>query len=208
MATVNNLCNQCIVLHAGRLCFHGGTEEGIHSYLASHSATSDRSKAPGDYRPHWAAPWITNARLRNADGVEQSSFALGGSLIFEIDFQSPGSETLRSPVMGLVIHHLTFGTVGAVNTRMTGFAPIEGQYRSGTLTCRIDNFPFLQGQYTADLWLGDGPANLDVLNGFIEFHIEDGDVYGTGKVPFAHLGVGILYANWEFEPETSAITAS
>ncbi len=55
----------------------------------------------------------------------------------------------------------------------------------------------MQGEYTADLWLGDGSVNLDTLTGYISFSIEDTDIYGTGRTPFAQMGVIYFKPTWQ-----------
>ena len=37
--------------------------------------------------------------------------------------------------------------------------------------------------------------------GYLEFEIEDFDIYGTGKVPFSNMGVAFMQATWQFMPD-------
>ena len=98
--------------------------------------------------------------------------------------------------MGLVFHHATKGTVAALNTRMTGFSVQSGTYYQGTIACEIPKIPFLQGRYFVDIWLGDGPINLDVLKQYLVLEVLDSDYYGTGHAPFAHMGTVFLDGKW------------
>jgi len=45
------------------------------------------------------------------------------------------------------------------------------------------------------MWLGDGPTNLETLGSAYHFDIEEGDVYRTGKIPFADLRVTYFHPN-------------
>jgi hypothetical protein len=99
--------------------------------------------------------------------------------------------------MGVVINHLIFGTVGGVNTRMTGFCSNSKPYASATMRCTLKRTPFLQGEYTVDVWLGDGSVDVDTVTGYLSFLIEDTDVYKTGRTPFAHMGVVFLEPTWQ-----------
>lgn len=58
---------------------------------------------------------------------------------------------------------------------------------------------FLQGRYTADIWIGDGSAEVDALMGYLNFEIEEADVYGSGRLPFHYMGVVFLEPDWEFK---------
>jgi len=133
----------------------------------------------------------------DSNDQEQASFPLGSDITFEMTFATQDATRLKAPVMGVVINHITFGTVGGVNTRMTGFCPDSGSYASATMRCTLKRVPFLQGEYTADIWLGDGSVDVDTLTGYLSFHIEETDIYKTGRTPFAHMGVVFLEPAWQ-----------
>ena len=80
---------------------------------------------------------------------------------------------------------------------MTGFNRTEGPYKSGSIRCSLRKLPFLQGNYTVDVWLGDGAKDLDCLEGYLRFTIEESDIYGTGNPPFRKMGVAFLNPEWE-----------
>jgi hypothetical protein len=82
--------------------------------------------------------------------------------------------------------------------RMTG-SHVESRNGSGRIRCELPRLPLLQGAYAIDLWLGDGPADVDMLSEYLRFTIDDADVYGSGQVPFANLGVMYLEPRWTFD---------
>ena len=201
MAAVSNLCSSCIMLQKGELSFYGRTESAIKHYLAS--STEGKPETKGNlqaFRPSWARSLIISVRILGSNGQEQTSFPLGSDITFEMTFATEDATRLKAPVMGVVINHATFGTVGGVNTRMTGFWPDSGPYASATMRCTLKQAPFLQGEYTADVWLGDGSVDIDTLSGYLSFHIEDTDVYETGLTPFANMGVVFLKPTWLIMP--------
>ncbi|MGH7999857.1 MAG: ABC transporter ATP-binding protein, partial [Brasilonema sp.] len=200
MAAISNLCSSCVMLQKGELIFSGKTEYAIQKYLESGLENQDKNKGNLQaFRPSWAKPWITSARVLDLKGQEQNSFPLGSDITFEMSFDTQGSSKLKDPVMGIVINHGTFGAIGGVNTRMTGFEADSDSYASATIRCTLKQTPLLQGNYTVDIWLGDGPTDVDTLTGFINFQIEDTDVYGTGRIPFAHMGIIFLEPIWQIE---------
>jgi len=205
MATINNLCRSCIVLKGGQVSFLGDTKAAVSKYISSSRLNSfGNDRELNTFRPSWAQNWIASAKTRDAEGTQQSCFPLGGDITFDVTFANPELR-LRSPVLGVVINHSTYGTAGAVNTRMTGFEVEAGSYKEGTLRCRIKQFPFLQGHYTADLWLGDGPTDVDALLGYLEFEVEEADIYGTGKIPFDTMGVAIIQPTWKFSDSATLV---
>lgn len=207
MAAVTNLCSTCIVLKTGAVSFIGDKHTAISSYQTQSYSLHSTKNAIDSCRPSWAKPILTAARTLDEDGKEQSSFPLGGSVTIEVSFDTGNLPPLRNPVLGVVINHQTFGTVGAVNTRQTGFEVREGRYRTGKLTCTLERFPFLQGRYSVDLWLGDGLTDVDGAMGYLEFDIEETDVYGSGKVPFATIGVALMNPAWQFASNDQPVVA-
>jgi hypothetical protein len=125
---------------------------------------------------------------------------MGSEVTLEMTFRAPPGRVLRRPVMGIVINHATLGTVGGVNTRMTGFESDE-PCAAGVMSCTLKRMPLLQGSYSVELWLGDGHEDLDCLMGYLSFQIEPTDIYGSGQTPFARLGAIYLEPKWELAPD-------
>ncbi len=196
MAAVSNLCTSCIVMDAGKLSFQGPTDQGIDRYLSLNAPDKDQQRDMARFRPSWAKEFIIDARMLGPGGREQYNFPMGSDLTIEMSFRCPDNRQLRRPVMGVVINHTTLGVVGGVNMRMTGFELNDGPYASATLSCTLSHLPLLQGRYTVELWLGDGPEDVDCLINFLAFHIEPADVYGSGQTPFGHLGAIYLDPQW------------
>jgi lipopolysaccharide transport system ATP-binding protein len=202
IAAVSNLCSSAIVMDGGRMVFQGPTQEGIERYLNLNLTASDTERDVKDFRPAWGKPYITGGRVLGPGKREQSTLPMGSEITLEMTFRAPPGKTLRRPVMGVVINHATLGTVGGVNTRMTGFDP-EEPCASGVLSCTLKRMPLLQGSYSVELWLGDGHEDLDCLMGYLSFQVEPTDVYGSGQTPFARLGAIYLEPKWHLaaDPE-------
>jgi lipopolysaccharide transport system ATP-binding protein len=204
MAAVQNLCSHGLVLTAGGLDFHGPVSEAIDCYLAPSSKTSSRAgtESVQGRRPAWAKPYIVGARLLDGSGNERRAFNLGSGVVVEMSVKCPPGTILRRPVMGLVVNHSRFGAVGGINMRMTGHDDYRNSHEKLRLRCQLEDLPFLQGDYSLDLWLGDGKVDVDSLEGALRFQLRPTDVYGSGKLPFEHLGVAFLKAQWGMEPES------
>lgn len=199
MAAVQNLCKSVIVLGSGETRFIGNTQSGIEYYLTQSEASAS-TLGQGNLcgtRPSWAVAYITSARATNSDGADQHAIPLGGDTVIEMQVTCPSGVTINDPVMGVVLNHPLFGAVGGINMRMTGHGNRASASGNFVMRCRLRDLPFLQGRYSIDLWLGDGSRDIDAVMGCLALHIEGTDVYGTGKLPFANLGVAFLKAEWE-----------
>jgi hypothetical protein len=133
---------------------------------------------------------------------------MGGDVTMELTFTPhAGGRRIIRPVMGVVVNHITQGAVGGVNMRMTGFeARLDHDEREPvTLRCTLQRPPLLQGRYTLDLWLGDGSEDVDSVAGYLQFDVEAADIYGSGRMPFTHMGSIYLQPQWEALSSASAV---
>src|SRR4028119_1244319 len=167
MAAINNLCSSCIVLKSGELEFYGNTEQGIRHYLEPCVQSDKKVTDLQTFRPSWAKSLIKSAKILDSKGQEQTNFPLGTDIMIEMTFDTEKDTSLKSPAMGVVINHATFGTVGGVNTRMTGFETNGREFSTALMRCSLEHLPLLQGDYTVDLWLGDGLIDVDTLTGYL-----------------------------------------
>jgi lipopolysaccharide transport system ATP-binding protein len=202
MSAVNHLCSSGLVLNKGQVAFFGKTESAIKHYLdLSVQTQQNESDNLQSFRPTWANALITSIRILDASDREQNSFPLGADITFEMTFTASEENRLKSPVMGVVINHAILGTICGVNTRMTGFYLNRGAYASATLRCTLKNTPFLQGNYTVDIWLGDGSIDIDMLERCLNFQVQEVDIYQTGYPPFANMGAIFLKPEWQVVSE-------
>ena len=196
MAAIENLCDKAMLINRGSISHFGETNAAVAGYLKlpTFSATSTAAR-----RPDWAQPWIQEAWTVDAQRERRANFSLGEAITVEMAVRQPGAIPMRKPVMGVVINHLTRGTIAGINTRMTGFEAPKGLYREGLYRCMLEPLPLLQGEYSLDVWLGDGSSDIDTVSHAATFTINDADIYGSGGRPFSHMGVVFLKARWAFE---------
>jgi lipopolysaccharide transport system ATP-binding protein len=202
MAAVSNLCGSALLMKAGGLKLSGPCQQVIEHYIAGEDIRSERTDLNA-FRPFNAKPVITQAAIINERGQAINILPLGSNIKIEMSFDAGRTERLRHPVMGVVLNHATLGTVGGVNMLMTDSRMQGGPHGHGTIACTLVSPPLIQGNYTVDLWLSDGAAFVDRLDGFLRLTIEDADVYGTGRVPYNHLGVMYFIPSWQFSDGSS-----
>lgn len=204
MAAVSNLCSRLLWLNNGDLQFSGAVEDGLRGYLDDLGDDSQETRKPlSNFRSSWATPWIKSVKIRDSRGNETSVFEMGSDIIIEVTFESPNGTTVVSPCMGVVIHHTLGGTLGAVNSRMTGFLAPQGNYGVGKLCCSLRGVPLLPGNYMLDIWYGDTTEDLDLLKGCTTLQIVGADVYRSGRLPMSHMGFIYLRADWELQSKAA-----
>jgi lipopolysaccharide transport system ATP-binding protein len=200
MASISNLCNCAVLLKGGRAIRSGKTNEVVSAYFQDTRAlATSRVELARQTRAGWAKPLIQWVELMS-NGSPTSHLPLGQALEVRVGYDTGGTESLRSPVLGVIIHHAIRGVVGGVNTRMTGYVAPPGEYQSGVLSCYLPELNLLQGEYNLELWLGDGSKDLDQVESAATFVIEPADIYGTGVTPISQLGVVFLRATWGHAP--------
>lgn len=200
MAAISNLCSSCLLVNDGALEYAGPTEEALALYMRYAQPSGERNYDLGTYRPSWARPLISSARILGVGGQPEARFPLGGDVRIEMSFAVADGTLLREPAMGVVIHHDTLGPVAAVDSRMTGFETrAGGPYSSGSFTCRLQHLSLLPGRYTVELTLADGVEDLDTLDRYLAFEIEETDLYGTGRPPARNTGVIFLTPSWRID---------
>jgi hypothetical protein len=195
-----------LYLRRGQVAFDGAAAEAVSTYLLSQ--TSDSHEGERDlqaFRAVGAKPAIASARILDGEGNATNNFPLGSDIVFELTFKSVDGRRIHWPVMGLVVNHTTAGVVGGVNMHMTGTQWADGARESGTVRCRLKSAPFLQGTYSVDLWLTDGLAPIDNVNGYLQFTVEATDIYNSGNPPYARLGTIYLNPEWELSGAEGAV---
>jgi lipopolysaccharide transport system ATP-binding protein len=198
MAAIANLCTACLVLTKGTVDFYGSTEVAMRRYLETRPPSGGPGSNFAANRASWGKPYITSARVLNSEGGEQDVFGLGSGMIVELSYTSTGGlPILNRPVMGMVIKHSVLGMAANVNMRMTGSVE-KRQKESGVIRCKLESTVFLQGNYSIDLWLGEGLDDVDMLADALTFTIEDADIYGSGQTPVPSMGLIYLQPTWDF----------
>jgi lipopolysaccharide transport system ATP-binding protein len=202
MSIISKLCPSTILLKTGRIVGNGSTDLIVPKYfdlITNEDVYGSQEKKMDMCRPDWAMPLINKARVLDKNDRECSHFPLGSELTIEMCFDTKEFSPVSNPVMGIVVNKIGHGPVGGVNTRMTGLPIESGEYSNGVIKCKLKNVSLLQGQYTIDLWLGDGQIDLDVINEYLTFKIEESNIYGTGHPPFGNLGIIYFNPTWQLQ---------
>jgi len=199
IAAIRALTKRCILLNSGLVAFDGGTADALDAYL-----TTPPLRRPDEAsfaRPQWAIPLIKKVVLRDRGGLETNQIRLGDGCRVEVTIDS-SLKPLRQPVLGVVVNSITHGPVAGINTRMKQPDNGWGRITLGVLSACFDALPLTQGRYSIDIWIGDGPSDLDTVPSAAILDIIADDVYGSGVIPFASHGPLLLNPRWGIEVDS------
>jgi hypothetical protein len=123
---------------------------------------------------------MTSVTLCSENGQPASAVRMGGRLSVNVAFKSAES---ISPVLGVVIKNSHGIAIFGVNNKFIGGYRFEKRVVSGLISCTLNDLPLMPGRYSLDLYLGDGPQDIDVVYDSISMEILPADVFGTGQLP-------------------------
>ena len=67
---------------------------------------------------------------------------------------------------------------------------------TGSLTCKFDRFPLLPGSYSVNLYCTVNGVLADWVKDAARVNVEDGDFYGSGKLPPKGYGAVVVPHDW------------
>jgi lipopolysaccharide transport system ATP-binding protein len=198
ITAVEALCNRCLLLRGGTIVASGATSEVITGYMASlirkGSGTVSLADHPG--RTGGSDSSMISVTLA-ADGAEPASaIRMGGTLGVKVAFKSARPV---SPVIGIVIKNSHGVSILGPNNKFIGGYHFE-RTASGTISCIVSDLPLVAGNYSIDLYFGDGPHHdVDIVCDAISVEVLPADVFGTGQLPSAAAGVVYWPASFELD---------
>jgi lipopolysaccharide transport system ATP-binding protein len=204
MASIEALCGTCLFMSNGRLIAKGATNQIISHYMTAElrpeSAFSSLTGHPGRRRD--SIQMMTSVTLRDGDGTPAAAIRMGSSLSVSVSFTCDSNPI--TPVIGLVVKNAHGLAIFCANNKFIGGYRFEERVRLGTISCTIDGLPLLPGKHSLDLYLGDGPHDVDVVYDAISFEVQPADVFGTGHLPPP--GYGLIYWPARFALANSSST--
>ena len=192
MAAVQNLCTSAYLLTDGRVSASGPVGEVIARYLkdvssAEYKPLSERTDRQGNGSLGFEDFLVTS-------GGQQQSAVCGSDTSFGIPYA--GTAPLRNVHISMGFY-TPFGQ-GAlyVSNELTGkfFDEIPAR---GVFQCRFEKLPLLPGTYSVNLFCTVNGIIADWLQDAVRLTVEDGDFYGTGKLPPQGYGSVAASHDWE-----------
>lgn len=193
LPTILALTSRSVLLESGALALDGSSSEVVDEYLRR---SGEASAVPLSVR---------------SDRVGTGAFRFE-KLEFLDEFGNPVAAAMSGRPLSIVLTitgegvkrpaQFSIGFRGSGDQRLfnvsTAFGPTESRGAStGTVTCEIPRLPLRAGQYTLNLH-SEAPDHtiIDWVQNAAELRVEDGDFFGTGKLPPPGQGPLLVEHQW------------
>ena len=191
MAAVQNLCTYAYLLNNGQVAASGPVDEVITSYLkevnsVQYKPLSERTERQGDGKLRFENVGVTCESQQNA--------ICGSEACFSIPYT--GIAPLRNVHVSIGFYTpLGQGALYVSNELVGKF--FEEVPANGVFQCRFDKLSLLPGTYSINLYCTVNGIIADWITDAARISVEDGDFYGTGKLPPPGYGSVAVPHDWE-----------
>jgi lipopolysaccharide transport system ATP-binding protein len=191
MAAIQNLCTTAHLLSRGRVVSSGKVGDVIEKYL--HDVTESERQSLSERQDREG-----NGKLRMIEFAATGSGAsptvmCGAEAQFEIRY------TAANPIRNVHISIGFYNPYGEgalyVSNDLVG-ARFDDAPANGVMTCRFARMPLLPGTYTLNLYCTVNGILADWVKDAAQVTVEEGDFYGTGKLPPKGYGSVVAQHEW------------
>ncbi len=184
MASIKALCKKVIVLKNGSVYYEGSTEEGIRVYLESSKNNLIEQLMLRKDRIGNGKMKFTNINVATFD---KGAIQTGLDIVFTIGFD------LKANATNMWFRLIVIGDDEVVRFICNNYhstAPFRKVNKdSNIVSLTIPKLPLLQGKYYCHLQAVVDNEIADEIEYAGEFDVNEGDFYGSGKVPTIRKGV-------------------
>jgi len=196
LAALKALCSRAVWLDAGRVAADGPAASVVDTYL---DAGRQRAEVPLARRLDRAGSGelrFTRIEVRAGSPARRGvAAATGMPLSISLDYAAAGDAPLKNVRIALLVLDTLGNRVFATDTRLVNadFAELPPE---GSLVCEIPDLPLTSGSYPLGLWATVSDAVADHVEDALLLHVQDGDVFGTGRTTIAekHGPVAVRHA--------------
>ncbi len=201
MATIERLCDRCLLLSEGRLSADGEPADVVaryHRAAITHTPRRPLTSHPG--RTKASRPIMTDVALADGSGELVACIPTQGALSVQVRLSA---DVALRPILGVVVKTALGVSLFGVNNRFLKADDDAGVISEGTIICHFASLPLVPGTYVLDLYCGDWHRDLDVIHEAISFEVVPADVFGTGLLPSRAAGPILWPATFEVRPSAA-----
>ena len=199
MATIQSLCNSCLLIKNGGLEAKGDPSQMVAFYteaeLRPGPAIQSLVAHPG--RRSNSMPLMKVVSLFSESQEPTGVMRMGSPLSVQVSFSAP--QPIR-PILGVTVKTGQGAPIFGVSNRWTYQVADAPPITEGTIACNFEGVALNPGTYLLDLYFGefaDLTRDLDVITDAISFEVYPADLYGTGRLPPQYTGPVFCNATWE-----------
>ena len=206
LGAVRQLCTSGILLSNGALDFHGDVESTIGMYLQK--IQQEQSDSGEEYLAlnDDLGIVLESFRLLRPDGVPTVAAETGSAVVLEFAFSS--QRAYERCLMAITVDSADDVRVCAFHNAISGFEMAIRSPRT-IVRCTIPKVPLTPGIYRLTFKLKIADRIVFYLPKVFEFPVEDGDYFGTGRLPESSWGgICLVEHGWETESASDFIVSN
>ena len=198
LATIQSLCDSCLLLAAGNLILKARPSEVIARYHQDETLDHHgfRLLSPDGIADLQPGGTMESIELLGEDRTRVGSLPMGESLIVRVKFRA--SKPIR-PALTVAVRTETGWPVFAVSNRLTGEGVDWQATPDGSVECKIIRPPLLPGTYYFDLFLGDlADITKDhhIVRDALSVEVIPVDMLRTGRLPWPERGSVLCHSQF------------
>lgn len=179
MGSVRALCTRAIVLSNGEKSYSGDVDVAVEKYLTNKKNIGNSDLFLRSDRKGHGHIKFKEIHFLDAKGDNIDKPIIGQQLVIKLQFAVNSKIESKNIVLGIAIvdNHDRFVTV--FNNKLTGQI-IEINNDNPCITCTIERFPIMPGEYSINLTLFTNNELSDQIECAKSFKVESGDFYNSG----------------------------
>ncbi|MBP1839124.1 ABC transporter ATP-binding protein [Formosa algae] len=195
MASIEQLCDSCVLLENGTVKAVDTTNKIIEMYISGNLKKSeitlqDRKDRKGDQKIK-----IEKVSFYNSDNLKIDSILTGQELRIRLDYKAIDKFDLNKVKVSIGVRNKK-GEV-LFNCPSNIFNYENELDLNGSLDLLIPKFPLLEGVYTYTIFIEVDKVVSDWIQEAGNFTVVGGDFYGTGKLPTSGNQSMLVDYTWE-----------
>jgi lipopolysaccharide transport system ATP-binding protein len=198
LSAVENICDRCIWIDAGKLRMDGETRTVIRDYMASLREGTTKAKTlkgTGNRRGNGKIQF-NGVELLEADGSPQKVTRAGDAIIIRLHYQA--SEAVAYPSIGFRMYTDTNLLVTETSTWHHGIYIDSLGPGDGYLDLEIPCLNLLPATYTLSLWATDmqGATVYDNIEHATTLEVQNANIYQSGRDIDSRCGIVFFPQKW------------
>ena len=194
LASVQMLCDRCVLLSHGRKEMEGETSEVVAHYLHTEYKSSEVVFDEQTARDGAGKVRYRKVRLFNEQGRRVNAIAMGEGLTVELIFEV-NDPPLRYPTFDVIINSPLGQPLLSLSSWQT-HGQMPDSERGGAVRLHIERLDLLPGHYTVAISISQDSQLQDRIHRAINFDVTPRAVYPTGKLPKSHEAVMFAPLKW------------
>lgn len=184
MSVVQALCKSVVVLKNGRIALPKTTPMlAINEYLAENFRDTIIALDKRKDRIGNGQLTIINFEKLNAEKKNVDTLLTGQAYHFRIHFRKNSKEELKNIVCCIAINNPDGSLISDLSNEYSTDHIFNISEENGYMDCQIHKLPFMAGNYSLNLMLKTSSDICDWIINAVTISVENGDYYGTGKLP-------------------------